>query len=33
MHCFDGNWHDKWGRMNPPVESASAGGSASRLQK
>lgn len=17
MHCFDGNWHDKWGRMDP----------------
>ena len=16
MHCFDGNWHDRWGRMN-----------------
>ena len=16
MHCFDGNWHDQWGRMN-----------------
>jgi hypothetical protein len=27
MHCFDGNWHDRWGRMNPPVESAAAGGS------
>jgi hypothetical protein len=18
MHCFDGNWHDAWGRMNTP---------------
>ena len=18
MHCFDGNWHDAWGRMNSP---------------
>jgi hypothetical protein len=18
LHCFDGNWHDRWGRMNPP---------------
>lgn len=17
MHCFDGSWHDRWGRMNP----------------
>ena len=24
MHCFDGNWHDKWGRMNPPTQSAAA---------
>jgi hypothetical protein len=24
-HCFDGNWHDRWGRMNIP--SAAAGGS------
>jgi hypothetical protein len=27
MHCFDGNWHDSWGRMNPPTESAAAGSS------
>ena len=27
MHCFDGNWHDRWGRMNPP-QSAAAGASA-----
>ena len=26
MHCFDGNWHDRWGRMNPP-QSAAAGAS------
>jgi len=25
MHCFDGNWHDKWGRMNAPDQNASAG--------
>ncbi len=18
MHCFEGNWHDRWGRMNEP---------------
>ena len=32
MHCFDGNWHDRWGRMNSPTKQASAtaaaGGSA-----
>ena len=32
MHCFDGNWHDRWGRMNPPTREANAnaavGGSA-----
>ena len=26
LHCFDGNWHDRWGRMNPE-ESAIAGAS------
>ena len=35
MHCFDGNWHDRWGRMNPPAQvarggSASAGSTASQ---
>jgi hypothetical protein len=20
MHCFDGNWHDRWGRMNNEPE-------------
>jgi hypothetical protein len=24
MHCFDGNWHDKWGRMNTPQGSVTA---------
>ena len=27
MHCFDGNWHDRWGRMNLPQDTAAAGGS------
>ena len=27
MHCFDGNWHDRWGRMHAP-ETAAAGGTA-----
>ena len=26
MHCFDGNWHDRWGRMNPATQSAAVGG-------
>ena len=26
MHCFDGSWHDRWGRMNPQERSAAAGG-------
>jgi hypothetical protein len=31
MHCFNGNWHDRWGRMlNPP--SAAAGGTATRIE-
>jgi hypothetical protein len=29
MHCFDGNWHDRWGRMNP-AESQAAAGSAGK---
>ena len=29
MHCFDGNWHDRWGRMNPPAENKE-GATASR---
>jgi hypothetical protein len=28
MHCFDGNWHDRWGRMNTPA-TAAAGGTSS----
>ena len=28
MHCFDGNWHDRWGRMPDPAPSAAAGGTA-----
>lgn len=24
MHCFDGNWHDRWGRMHPPERQAAA---------
>ena len=27
MHCFEGNWHDRWGRMTPQEERAAAGGS------
>jgi hypothetical protein len=33
MHCFDGNWHDRWGRMNPPNQataSATAAAGATR---
>jgi hypothetical protein len=25
MHCFDGNWHDRWGRMNSAENQAAAG--------
>jgi hypothetical protein len=25
MHCFDGNWHDKWGRMTTPPTAAAGG--------
>ena len=25
MHCIDGNWHDKWGRMNTPPNNKVAG--------
>jgi len=28
MHCFDGNWHDRWGRMNPPTQNAQAASAA-----
>ncbi len=27
LHCFDGNWHDRWGRMNADELAAAAGGS------
>jgi hypothetical protein len=26
MHCFKGNWHDRWGRMHPSEGEAAAGG-------
>jgi hypothetical protein len=29
MHCFDGNWHDRWGNMNLPDRRAGVGASAS----
>jgi hypothetical protein len=32
MHCFDGNWHDRWGRMNAPEQNAAVGGSAPTLR-
>jgi len=25
MHCFDGSWHDRWGRMKPAETQAAAG--------
>lgn len=25
MHCFDGNWHDRWGRMTPKERQAAMG--------
>jgi hypothetical protein len=25
VHCFDGNWHDRWGRMSPDDARAAAG--------
>ena len=30
MHCFDGNWHDRWGRMTPQDQQAAAGASKKR---
>lgn len=27
MHCFDGNWHDRWGHMNPRERQAAIGAS------
>ena len=29
LHCFDGNWHDRWGRMTPE-EIAGAGSSSKK---
>jgi hypothetical protein len=28
MHCFEGNWHDRWGRKVPADQQASARGRA-----
>jgi hypothetical protein len=28
MHCMEGNWHDRWGRMTPRERQAAFGGSA-----
>jgi len=25
LHCFDGHWHDRWGRMNEAQRQAAAG--------
>jgi hypothetical protein len=25
LHCFDGHWHDRWGRMNEPEREAATG--------
>ena len=30
MHCFEGHWHDRWGRMNERERAAAVGGSASK---
>lgn len=30
LHCFDGNWHDRWGRMTPQETQAATGGSNKR---
>ena len=27
MHCFDGNWHDRWGHMTPKERQAAVGAS------
>jgi len=31
LHCFDGNWHDQWGRMTSPP-SAAAGGTFTSIE-
>lgn len=28
MHCMEGNWHDRWGRMTPRERQAAVGSSA-----
>jgi hypothetical protein len=28
MHCMEGNWHDRWGRMTPRERQAAIGSSA-----
>ena len=33
MHCFDGSWHDRWGRMNPPAQNADTGSAAAGATK
>jgi hypothetical protein len=30
MHCFEGNWHDRWGRMLPQETQSAAAGSSRR---
>ena len=30
LHCFDGNWHDRWGRMHPGERQAAVGGTRPR---
>ena len=30
MHCFEGNWHDRWGRMHPSERQAAVGASRNR---
>ena len=30
LHCFDGNWHDRWGRMNPEESQAAVGATGKR---
>ena len=33
MHCFNGNWHDRWGEMKPEEQAAAAGGSGKGADK
>ena len=32
MHCFEGNWHDRWGRMLPPQQQAAVRGAGAAAQ-